>query len=134
MPVSCAVHHFSSTPKHNLFHPQVKFRRYPTLGGWRRGASAQIFLLELSAVCDEKLRELFLCRTTQVLAHCPVAELSKRPLISDRRRRSKAAATAECPNTYFALPKYKSLDIPGRRTADKGGAQSWSCSMLSMAP
>jgi hypothetical protein len=47
-------------PPGDLFHPQVRFRRYPTLGGRRRGTSGQTPLLRLSAVCDERLREWFL--------------------------------------------------------------------------
>ena len=60
MPVSCSAQHFSSTLQRRLFHPRVKFRRYPSLGGRWRGARGHTSLLDLSAVCDEQLRELFL--------------------------------------------------------------------------
>ena len=61
MPVSCSAPHLiMSTLQRSLFHPQVRFRRYPSLGGRWRGAMEQTSLLDLSAVCDEQLRELFL--------------------------------------------------------------------------
>ncbi len=60
MPVSCSAQRFSFTLQRRLFHPRVKFRRYPTLGGRWGGARGHTSLLDLSAVCDEQLRELFL--------------------------------------------------------------------------
>ena len=60
MPVLCSAQRFSSSLQRRLFHPQVKFRRYPSSGGRRRGAKGHTSLLDLSAVCDEQLRELFL--------------------------------------------------------------------------
>ncbi len=56
VPVSCSAPHLMSTVERSLFHRQVRFRRYPSLGGRRRGALEHTSLLDLSAVCDECLR------------------------------------------------------------------------------